>query len=71
MTLRGALPRADLNLSVKDILISHESTNSTMANHLHGLTSHYDEMDAALKDSESGIVIGEEDLAGMHQNLFV
>ena len=35
-----------------------------MANHLHGLASHYDEMTAALKDNETGIEIGEEDLLG-------
>ena len=64
MTLREALPSSEPPLSVSDMLSSQESTSSTMANHLHGLTSHYDEMAAALRDSEGGIEIGEEDLLG-------
>ena len=36
-----------------------------MANHLEGLTSHYDEMAAALRDKESGEEISEEDLQGL------
>ena len=63
-TLREMVPQSESLLSVPDMLKAQESTSSTMANHLHGLTSHYDEMATALRDSEAGIEIGDEDFLG-------
>ena len=67
-SLRNALAPGDDMTFIREILVSHEIMNTSMAKHIQGLTSHYDEMAGALKDSEAGIEIGGEDMTGSFLN---
>lgn len=64
-SLQDSVPKIEPLPSIHEIFNSQEIVTSNMANHLEGLTSHYDEMAAALRDKESGEEISEEDLQGL------
>ena len=47
-----------------DIFSSQEAISTDMANHLSGLTRHYDQMVQALHESEAGESFSEDDIQG-------
>jgi autophagy-related protein 17 len=64
-TVKNSLPRPSPLPPIEKILSSQTDVSIEMARHLESLTAHYDQMAAALKDSEAGEIFSEEDLQGM------
>lgn len=47
------------------MFISQEIVTTNMAKHLEGLASHYEQMQAALKEKEAGLELNDDDMLGM------
>jgi autophagy-related protein 17 len=47
---------------MRDTIVDQDNVGTSMAGALESLASHYEQMDAALKDTEAGETLGEEDL---------
>lgn len=63
-SLKSQLPELSPIPSVRDVFATQENVTANMAKHLESLASHYDQMAAALRDKETGMVFNEEDLQG-------
>ncbi|GBE87793.1 autophagy protein Apg17-domain-containing protein [Sparassis latifolia] len=55
-------------LSIDDIFNVHEETSHEMAGQLESLARHYDQMSSALRDSETGEELLEDDLQAMNRD---
>lgn len=64
-SIRESLPSSSNVPSIEDILNAQQQPSELMARHLSSLTSHYEQMADALKESEAGEIFGEEDLQGI------
>lgn len=62
--VKSSLPQPSPLPPIDKILSSQMDVSIDMARHLESLTAHYDQMAAALKDSEAGETFSEEDLQG-------
>ena len=62
--VKSALPQPSPLPPIDKILSSQMDVSIDMARHLESLTAHYDQMAAALKDSEAGESFSEDDLQG-------
>lgn len=62
--VKGSLPRPSPLPPIDKILSSQMDVSIDMARHLESLAAHFDQMAAALKDSEAGETFSEEDLQG-------
>ena len=51
--------------------MAQAKTSTAMAGHLDSLTSHFDQMAAALRESEAGEVFSEDDLQGTVSLMFL
>jgi autophagy-related protein 17 len=49
---------------VQEVIEQQESASAAMATHLESLAVHFDQVEAVLRDSEAGEIIGEEDTEG-------
>ena len=63
--VKNSLPQPSPLPPIEKILSSQADVSIEMARHLDSLTTHYDQMEVALKDSEAGEVFGEEDFQGI------
>jgi len=63
-TVMSSLPQPGPLPPIDKILSSQMDVSIEMARHLESLAAHYDQMAAALKDSEAGESFSEEDLQG-------
>ena len=71
-SLRDALPPMQSVPSLAEVFSSQERLSTNMARHLESLASHYDQMAAALRDKEAGVLFSEDDLTGeiiQHSNM--
>lgn len=62
--IKGSMPQQGPLPPIDKILSSQMDVSIDMASRLESLAAHYDQMAAALKDSEAGEVFSEEDLQG-------
>jgi autophagy-related protein 17 len=67
-SIRESLPSSSDVPLIEDILNAQQQPSELMARHLSSLTSHYEQMADALKESEAGEIFGEEDLQGIEIN---
>ncbi|KAG0705672.1 autophagy-related protein 17 [Suillus ampliporus] len=67
-SIRESLPSSNDVPSIEDILNAQQQPSELMARHLSSLTSHYEQMADALKESEAGEIFGEEDLQDMNRD---
>jgi autophagy-related protein 17 len=66
-SLRESLPapsEVPIVIQIHDSIASQETFISSMADKLHSLLLHFDQMAEALKDCEAGVAFGEDDLSG-------
>lgn len=67
-SIRESLPSSSNVPSIEDMLNAQQQPSELMARHLSSLTSHYEQMADALKESEAGEIFGEEDLQDMNRD---
>ncbi|KAG2133664.1 autophagy-related protein 17 [Suillus bovinus] len=67
-SIRESLPSSSNVPSIEDILNAQQQPSELMARHLSSLTSHYEQMADALKESEAGEIFSEEDLQDMNRD---
>ena len=65
-TIKGSIPKPGPLPPIDKILSSQMDVSVDMAHRLESLAGHYDQMAAALKDSEAGESFSEEDLQGKY-----
>lgn len=65
-SIRSSLPEPGLGppltVRMRDTLIDQDNVGTSMAGALESLASHYEQMDTALKDTEAGEILSEDDL---------
>ncbi|KAF9790384.1 autophagy-related protein 17 [Thelephora terrestris] len=66
--VKSSLPQPSPLPSIEKILSSQADVSIEMARHLDSLTAHYDQMAAALKESEAGETFSEEDFQAMNKD---
>ena len=67
-SIRNSLPELSNPpaVFVEETLAAQDKGSTSMAAHLESLASHYDQMAAALRESEAGEEFSDEDIHGAH-----
>jgi autophagy-related protein 17 len=67
-TIKNMLPNSKSNLlnSVQEWLKAQEVDLNRMAQLLEDVTHHFDQMESALRDSDAGEILEDEDMEGEH-----
>ncbi|XP_006459322.1 hypothetical protein AGABI2DRAFT_184045 [Agaricus bisporus var. bisporus H97] len=60
---------SQLAARMRDTIVDQDTVGTSMAGALESLASHFEQMDAALKDTEAGEILGEGDLQQMYRDV--
>ena len=64
--IRDALPPDKPAVDIQKVLSTQEQWTTDMAHQLESLTEHFEKMEVALRDSETGEIFSEDDIQGTH-----